>query len=167
MSLSKLGSWRWTGRTGMLGFMGLQGVGHDWVTELNWTEDDWGDISVYLICISLVISNVEHMFTKEHISSSMTCLFSSLFFLPCCWQRIYLLIPKKQNSEKHLPPPLQEELNKKTFSGLLCPLPRWALSTCTLSQSWLTSRDCRKGTWPVILLMSSANLHGRQVEPFL
>ena len=32
------GSWWWTGRPGMLQFMGLQRVGHDWVTELNWTE---------------------------------------------------------------------------------------------------------------------------------
>ena len=30
------GSWRWTGRPGMLQFMGLQSVGHNWVTELNW-----------------------------------------------------------------------------------------------------------------------------------
>ena len=32
-------SWWWTGRPGVLWFMGLQRVGHDWVTELNWTED--------------------------------------------------------------------------------------------------------------------------------
>ena len=32
------GSWWWTGRPGMLWFMGLQRVGHDWATELNWTE---------------------------------------------------------------------------------------------------------------------------------
>ena len=32
------GSWWWTGRPGMLWFMGLQRVGHDWVTELNWTD---------------------------------------------------------------------------------------------------------------------------------
>ena len=32
------GSWWWTGRPGVLQFMGLQRVGHDWVTELNWTE---------------------------------------------------------------------------------------------------------------------------------
>ena len=30
------GSWWWTGRPGMLWFMGLQRVGHDWETELNW-----------------------------------------------------------------------------------------------------------------------------------
>ena len=31
------GSWWWTGRPGMLRFMGSQRVGHDWATELNWT----------------------------------------------------------------------------------------------------------------------------------
>ena len=31
-------SWCWTGRTGMLRFMGSQRVGHNWATELNWTE---------------------------------------------------------------------------------------------------------------------------------
>ena len=30
-------SWWWAGRPGVLRFMGLQSVGHDWVTELNWT----------------------------------------------------------------------------------------------------------------------------------
>jgi len=32
------GSWWWTGRPGMLQFMGSQRVGHDWAIELNWTE---------------------------------------------------------------------------------------------------------------------------------
>ena len=31
-------SWWWTGRPGVLRFMGSQRVRHDWVTELNWTE---------------------------------------------------------------------------------------------------------------------------------
>ena len=30
-------SWWWTGRPGVLGFMGSQRVEHNWVTELNWT----------------------------------------------------------------------------------------------------------------------------------
>ena len=29
-------SWWWTGRPGVLQFMGLQRVGHEWATELNW-----------------------------------------------------------------------------------------------------------------------------------
>ena len=32
------GSWWWTGRPGVLWLMGSQRVGHDWVTELNWTD---------------------------------------------------------------------------------------------------------------------------------
>ena len=36
MSMSNFGSWWWTGRPGVLQFMGSQRVGHDWVTELNW-----------------------------------------------------------------------------------------------------------------------------------
>ena len=33
-----LGSWWWTGRPGVLRFMGSQSVGHNWATLLNWTE---------------------------------------------------------------------------------------------------------------------------------
>ena len=38
-------SWWWTRRPGVLQFMGSQWVGHNWVTELNWTElkkKNWG-----------------------------------------------------------------------------------------------------------------------------
>ena len=31
-------SWWWTGRPGMLQFMGSQRVGHNWATELNWRD---------------------------------------------------------------------------------------------------------------------------------
>ena len=31
-------SWWWTGKPGVLRFMGSQRVRHDWATELNWTE---------------------------------------------------------------------------------------------------------------------------------
>ena len=31
------GNWWWTRKPGMLQFMGLQRVRHDWVTELNWS----------------------------------------------------------------------------------------------------------------------------------
>ena len=35
------GSWWWTGRPGVLQFMGLQRVRHDWATELSWTESSF------------------------------------------------------------------------------------------------------------------------------
>jgi len=41
------GSWWWTGRPGVLRFMGSQRVGHNWATELNWTEltdSDWREM---------------------------------------------------------------------------------------------------------------------------
>ena len=36
MNLSKFWELRWTGKPGVLQFMGSQRVGHNWVTELNW-----------------------------------------------------------------------------------------------------------------------------------
>ena len=35
------GRWWWTGRPGVLRFMGLQIVGYNWATDLNWTELNW------------------------------------------------------------------------------------------------------------------------------
>ena len=40
ISLSKLWSWWWTGKPGVLQFMGSQRVGHNWVPELNWSEQN-------------------------------------------------------------------------------------------------------------------------------
>ena len=34
------GSWWWTGRPGVLRFMGSQGIRHDWVTKLTWTDTE-------------------------------------------------------------------------------------------------------------------------------
>ena len=42
MGLNKSGSWWWTGRPGVQQSIGLQTVGHDWVTELNWTDTNKG-----------------------------------------------------------------------------------------------------------------------------
>ena len=49
-------SWWWTERPGVLWFMGSQRVGHDWATELNWSE--LGVFSLFLVfatvCTSLI-----------------------------------------------------------------------------------------------------------------
>ena len=47
------GSWWWTGRPGVLWFMGSQRVWHDWATKLNWTE--------YTIRASLVAQTVKNL----------------------------------------------------------------------------------------------------------
>ena len=41
VSLSELRRWWCTGRPGVLRYMELQRVGHDWAIELNWTELNW------------------------------------------------------------------------------------------------------------------------------
>ena len=38
------GSWWWTGRPGVLQFMGSQRVGHDWATEPNWGFHIWDPV---------------------------------------------------------------------------------------------------------------------------
>ena len=38
------GSWWWTGRPGVLQFMGSQRVRHDWATELNWANSNETDL---------------------------------------------------------------------------------------------------------------------------
>ena len=48
------GRWWWTGRPGLLLFMGSQRVGHNWVTELNWTE----------LCYLLVILAISQIFSS-------------------------------------------------------------------------------------------------------
>ena len=45
-------SWWWTGRPGVLRFKGSQRVGHNWVTELNWTE-----YYFWLIYLSVFLSH--------------------------------------------------------------------------------------------------------------
>ena len=37
------GSWWWTERPGVLRFVGSQRVGHNWATELSWTENNQDD----------------------------------------------------------------------------------------------------------------------------
>ena len=67
-------SWWWIGRPGMLQFMGLQRVGHDWVTELKWM----GQSQTETINISDTL-NLECYFTlDEH------CLYFLYFFFTFC-----------------------------------------------------------------------------------
>ena len=60
------GSWWWTGRPGVLRFMGSQRVGHDWVTELTSTE---GTQSPGRINHSMMMLFVISYISKEWSSS--------------------------------------------------------------------------------------------------
>ena len=60
-------SWWWTGRPGVLRFMGSQRVGHDWVTELNWTVLCHSKISFWLFLIDSLYSLRFSLFTDIFI----------------------------------------------------------------------------------------------------
>ena len=68
------GSWWWSGRPGVLQFMGSQRVRHDWATELNWTElcqsdqeDNLNQIRNYVD-----LKTIFNLFRPQHI---LVCLY--------------------------------------------------------------------------------------------
>ena len=65
------GSWWWTGRPGVLGFMGSQRVGHDWATDLIWSDASFIPsllrvliikecwiLSIFLISVEMIICSL-------------------------------------------------------------------------------------------------------------
>ena len=81
-------SWWWTGKPGMLQSMRLQGIGHDWATELNWTsilawKIPWTE---ELVAYSpWCHKRVEHYWVTEHAHAwrepmAVIFLFSLLLF---------------------------------------------------------------------------------------
>ena len=56
--------WWWTGRLAVLRFMGSQRVGHDWATELNWTES----IVWHNECKTLMASSFRDLNSSAEIS---------------------------------------------------------------------------------------------------
>ena len=65
LSWASSGSWWWTGKPGLLQFMGLQRVRHDWATELNWTREHWVKIMRYHTTLIRT--------TKLHIHDNIHC----------------------------------------------------------------------------------------------
>ena len=51
-------SWWWTGKPGVLQSMGSQRVGHDWATELNWTDSS-------TLCMGLLTWKSVKYFSSE------------------------------------------------------------------------------------------------------
>ena len=74
------GSWWWTGRPGVLWSMGLQRVGHDGVTELNWMfilwtgndEYDWNHI---FVSVNNLINMEKQISLEVHIKNLMCSVY--------------------------------------------------------------------------------------------
>ena len=101
MSLSKFQEWR-------ASFMGSQRVGHDWATEMNWTELSWAslhclqvihfvfiELFISVSCISLYFCTVSC--NVSFFISNLLILFFSLFILvtltKCLWCAYHLKTP--------------------------------------------------------------------------
>ena len=63
------GSWWWTGRPGVLWFMGLPRVGHCWTTELNWSLScsSWCGMRPYVVLVILLFLWKEASFLESII----------------------------------------------------------------------------------------------------
>ena len=87
-------SWWWTGRPGMLWFMGSQRVGHDWATELNWRFfPHLRDLEVIFTCFYIIKLYLSFHF----LNTSHTYPFLFLVLLP-----LGLKSPKSPLHELHV-----------------------------------------------------------------
>ena len=67
------GSWWWTGRPGVLRFMGLQRVRHNWATELNWGLQGYEKIKEYFFnqnCVFKSFMNLKIGFPCSYFPKS-------------------------------------------------------------------------------------------------
>ena len=80
-------SWRWTGKPGVLQSMGSQRVGHDWVTELNWTPfKTCNNYFPYCLIYILILCRVFSTYGNIKILCNQIrhcCPFWSLYFMLC------------------------------------------------------------------------------------
>ena len=91
-------SWWWTGRPGMLRFMGLQRVRHNSATELNWTETNSNHLLLFQT-MWINTSSTESNLSKIHISlrpSHFSYRILSYRYIYTCGKRYAISAAKDQ-----------------------------------------------------------------------
>ena len=89
--------------------MGSQRVGHDWVTELNWTE-------YLLICVTKPRKRKEWLWSQDNRVQGLTSVLSCFCFSPSClFQALDLLYWKKVLLQADLAPCLWPERKRAPF----------------------------------------------------
>ena len=94
------GSWWWTERPDVLQFMGLQRVGHDWATELNWTESCISVIRKDACCdfSFLNLARLDLWPEMWSIPESVSCALGKKKMYPAVWWWNMLKISKGPSS---------------------------------------------------------------------
>ena len=93
-------SW-WTGRPGVLRFIGSQRVGHTWVTELNWTDTHLKSCHIGIIINSTVPITVL-MIKIQSLGQVTQLLTSSDDDWRRQWHPTPVLLPGKSHGQKSL-----------------------------------------------------------------
>ena len=73
------GSWWWTGRPGMLQFMGSQRVRHNWATELNWTEGTHVTVAFIKLYYNHLFTHPPYPLGCEFLDAESQILFRFVF----------------------------------------------------------------------------------------
>ena len=109
------GSWWWTGRPGMLQFMGSQRVDHDWATELNWMNLNLQGLRVAHFCLGVfgLHGPPQHCWTKVTLKLTW----------PLCYHcQKPLTTTPFSTPTNHLKPTFQQEFS------LSCGYKNWLLT---------------------------------------
>ena len=80
-------SWWWTRKPGVLQSMGLQRVGHDWATELKWTENV---IQVDIVIQYVALWEWGFSLSITHLKCTRVVECISIFFL--CWVLFHCVV---------------------------------------------------------------------------
>ena len=77
---ARFGDWWWTGKSSTLQSMGSQRVGHDWATELNWTER-------FILNVFSKLLKKLFIWLKDNCFTEFSCFLSNFYTsdLIVCW----------------------------------------------------------------------------------
>ena len=138
------GNWWWTGRPGVLRFMGLQRVRHNWAIELNSTEQR---TRVQSRCPSTDewIKKLWHMYTVKCYSALKINTFESV--LMRCMNlelNIQSRVSQKEKNRCHV----LMNIYRKTFISALLTMPKTLTVWITINCGKFWKRWEYQTTWP-------------------
>ena len=89
------GSWWWTGRPGMLRFMGSQRITHDWASELNWSNLERASLIAQSVKNLPAMQEIQVWFLaqEDHLENGKATHFSIL-----AWRIPWIEEPSKLQS---------------------------------------------------------------------